>query len=355
MATIDIEAYLKHESEKVNAEIEKIVPHTINYAWVEKTFGKASYAYDVESIQKGIAEPIWNLLDRGGKRWRPALFLLALGAVGGDTKKFYHFSALPEMVHNGTLMIDDIEDNSDLRRGKPCTHLVYGVDVAINAGNAMYYLPYTLIRDAKDISPDKKLALLDIYTQEMMNVHIGQGMDILWHRGQKYGISEEEYLQMCAYKTGTLARLAARMGAVLGNGNAKQEKALGKFSETIGVAFQIQDDILNLVGEEFSKGKGVGEDIHEGKRTIMVLYALNKANEKDKKRLLEILNAHPSDEKTILEAIEIIKKYGSIEYARKRAKELVEKSWKEVESVLPESEAKSILHAFASFLINRKV
>jgi geranylgeranyl pyrophosphate synthase len=258
------------------------------------------------------------------------------------------------ITHN-TLMVDDIEDDSQLRRGQPCTHKVYGIDVAVNAGNAMYFLPYTLIRDATDMPAEKRILLANIYAQEMLNVHIGQGMDILWHRGQKYSISEDEYLQMCAYKTGTLARMAARAGALLGNGTPEQQNVLGKFSETIGVAFQIQDDLLNLVGEEFAKGKGVGEDIHEGKRTIMVLHTLQHANEKDKARLLEILNAHPSDEKTIREAISIIQKHGSMDYARKKARELVEKSWNEVEKVLPHSKAKEILHAFAEYLINRKV
>ncbi|MDZ4256898.1 MAG: polyprenyl synthetase family protein, partial [archaeon] len=178
---------------------------------------------------------------------------------------------------------------------------------------------------------------------------------IIWHKGQKYSISENEYLQMCAYKTGTLARMAARIGAALGNGTEEQQHALGKFSETIGVAFQIQDDILSLVGEEFAKGKGVGEDIHEGKRTLMVLHTLKNGSEDDKKRLLEILNAHPEDEKTIREAISIIQKYGSIEYAREKAKSLMEQSWRDVEAVLPESNAKKHLRAFAAFLINRKV
>lgn len=354
-SNIDIVEYLKEQSKLVNAEIEKIVPHQITNEWMEKTFGKPSYAYDVESIQKGIVNPIWDLLDRGGKRWRPALFLLSIEAVGGDSKKYRKFSALPEIVHNGTLMIDDIEDSSELRRGKPCTHKTFGIDIAVNAGNAMYYLPYPLIRDANDIPAEKKLQLIDIYTQEMMNIHVGQGMDILWHRGQKYDISEKEYLQMCAYKTGTLARMAARMGAVLGGGTPEQQKALGKFTETVGVAFQIQDDILNLVGEEFGKGKGVGEDIHEGKRTIMVLHTLKNASEEDKKRLLEILNAHPEDQETIQEAIEIIKKYNSIEYAKAKAKELVEESWKELEPVLINSNAKNILQAFAEYLISRSV
>lgn len=160
---------------------------------------------------------------------------------------------------------------------------------------------------------------------------------------------------MCAYKTGVLARASTKLGGILGNGSEKQIEKLGKFGESVGVAFQIQDDILNLVGEEFGKGKGVGEDIHEGKRTIMVLHTLKNASEEDKKRLLEILNTHPEDQETIQEAIEIIKKNHSIEYAKAKAKELVEESWKELEPVLINSNAKNILQAFAEYLISRSV
>lgn len=353
--TIDIEAYLTEKSKEINQTMDRIMPHQITIQWLEKTFGNPSYGYDLESLQKSIADPMWDLLDRGGKRWRPALFLLSLEAVGGDPKKYFDYVVIPEIIHNGSLIVDDIEDNSELRRGKPCLHKIYGVDVAINAGNAMYFMPNVMVMKDKTTTDKQKLEILDLITNELLRVHAGQGLDIWWHRGKKYTILEKEYLQMCAYKTGTLARLAAKLGGILGKGKPEQIEKLGRFAETIGVAFQIQDDILNLVGEEFAKGKGVGEDIHEGKRTIMVLHTLNKANEKDKKRLLEILNQHPEDQKTIQEAIKIIQKYDGIEYGRKRAKELVEKSWKDVDGVLPESHAKNVLRAFADYLINRKI
>ncbi len=352
---IDITEYLSQQSAAVNAAIEKLVPHKINQEWLEHTFGKPSYGYDVESIQKALIDPMWELLDRGGKRWRPALFLLSLEAVGGDAKKYFHYTALPEIVHNGTLVADDVEDSSELRRGKPCIHHLFGVDVAVNLSSAMYFFPFAIISRDSTLDAHAKNKLNELVTFELLRCHAGQGLDIWWHRGKKYEISEKEYLQMCAYKTGTLARLSARMGAILGKGTPQQEEALGRFAETIGVAFQIQDDILNLVGEEFSKGKGVGEDIHEGKRTIMVLHTLQKATEKDKKRLLEILNAHPDDEKTIMEAIGIIQKYDSIAYAKAKAKELIEASWKEVDGTLPASHAKKVLHAFAHYLINRDI
>ncbi len=354
-ASINIEKYLKDHSQSIDREIEKIIPRRINFQWLKKVYGEPSYAYDVESIQKALVDPIWDLLNRGGKRWRPILMLLSNEAVGGNPEKVRTFAGVLELIHNGTLMIDDVEDSSELRREKPCTYKLFGVDIAVNAGNAMYYYPYSILQQDKTLSDSVKLKLHELVALEMIRLHAGQGMDILWHRGQKYDIKEDEYLQMCSYKTGILARMATKMGAILGNGTSEQVTKLGRFGESIGVAFQIQDDILNLVGEEFAKGKGVGEDIHEGKRTIMVLHTLNKANEHDQKRLLDILNSHPSDEKTIREAITIIEKHGSMDYARKRAKELVEESWKDVEKVLPESEAKSTLRAFAEFLIHRKV
>jgi geranylgeranyl pyrophosphate synthase len=212
----------------------------------------------------------------------------------------------------------------------------------------LYNNPYKLDDHTLD-------AIWNLYGQEMLRVSAGQAMDIWWHRGHKYDVSENEYLQMCAYKTGVLARFATRLGAILGKGTAKQVEALGKFGETIGVAFQIQDDILNLVGEEFQKGKGIGEDIHEGKRTLIALHALRNLPKKDSARLLEILNAHPEDEATIREAIALVEKTKSIEYARKKANELVKDAWQKVEKTLPASDAKKTLKDFADYLVEREI
>jgi geranylgeranyl pyrophosphate synthase len=199
------------------------------------------------------------------------------------------------------------------------------------------------------------LKIYDLYSEEMLRVSVGQGMDIYWHKGKKFDVSEQQYLQMCLCKTGVLARFATKLGAILGKANEKQIDAFAHFGESIGIAFQIQDDILNLVGEEFQKGKGIGEDIHEGKRTIMVLHALKKASEEDKKRLVEILDSHPSDEATIREAIEIIQKYNGIDYARTQAKIIVRNAWKGIDKVLKPSKAKEKLKAFADYLIEREI
>lgn len=316
--------------------------------------GQPHYAYDIESATKSIADPIWDILDRGGKRWRPVLLLLIAEALGSSSTEVTDLVALCEVIHNGTLVVDDIEDDSKVRRGKPCVHLTFGVDVAINAGNAMYYLPTVIFRQLRGRVPaDLLLDAYEAYCREMINLHFGQGFDIWWHNGKKRP-TVEEYLQMCAYKTGTLARLSARLSALFARGTPQQVEALSKFAESIGVGFQVQDDILNLVGARLAKTKGqYGEDIHEGKRTLMVLHCLDTAPAEDAKRLEEILNQHPTDQAIIDEAIAIIEKHGSIEYARSRARELVSEAWKQVQQVLPPSSAKEKLQAFAEFLVER--
>lgn len=356
MANVDIKKLLESRRDEIDAKIREFIPEKLDTASLQRTCGKPRYAYDVETASKAVNEPIWDLLSRGGKRWRPVLFLLSHEAFGGDSKKVMDFVVIPEVVHNGTLMVDDCEDSSELRRGKPCIHKIYGVDVAINAGNAMYYLPLLSLMKNRDKFPkETMLKAYEIYSQEMINLSYGQGMDIWWHKGNKYDVSEDEYLQMCAYKTGTLARMSAKLGALFAGANDKQLEAIGKFAESVGVTFQIQDDVLNLVGEEFGKGKGVGEDIHEGKRTLMVIHALKNAAKRDAERLRQILLMHPSEQKVIDEAIQIVKKSGSIEYAKKRARDLLTEAWKELEPLVKPSPAKGALQALADYLIQREI
>ena len=357
---MDIGNYLKEKSKQIDQVIEKWVPRQYDKESLERTLGPPSFSYNIEAANKAIAEPIWDLLDRGGKRWRPALMLMVCEALGGDPEKFIDWVAIPELVHNGTLMVDDIEDSSELRRGKPCTHKIFGEDVAINAGNAMYYLPLqVMLRARGKLSDSQLLAAHAIYTQEMINLSFGQAMDISWHKGiaDANNLTEDEYLQMCAYKTGTLARMSAKLGAVLAGADEATIEKVGRLAERIGLAFQIQDDALNLTatsGENQFVKDYISEDIHEGKRTLMVIHALSEASSDDKKRLLEILVMHTRDANLINEAIEIMKKYGAIDYAKQRSQELVLEAWKEIDGLFKPSEAKDAIKALVEFAAERK-
>jgi len=356
---LDIEKFLEERANLIDKVIEKYIPRTFAKNAVLFRSNPPKYAYNLETLDKAVAEPIWEFLDRGGKRWRPSLFLLICKALGKNPEDFVDFAIIPEVIHNGTLMVDDIEDASEYRRGKPCTYKIYGLDIAINAGNAMYYLPLlSLIENREKVSAEKLCRIYEIYVQEMINLSLGQAMDIAWHRGLANAdeIGEKDYLQMCAYKTGTLARMAAKIASVLANANEELVEKLGRFAESIGIAFQMQDDILDLTGKDFAEKKGGhGKDITEGKRTLIVIHTLKVADAKNKRRLIEILNMHTSDQKFIDEAIKIIEKCGSIDYAKNFARKIVEENWAEVEKLLPASDAKGKLNAFAKFLIERKI
>ncbi len=356
---MDIETFLGEKATLIDKAIEKYVPRAFLKNSVIFKISPPRYAYNLETLNKAIAEPIWEFLDRGGKRWRPALFLLICEALGKNPDEFVDFAIIPEVIHNGTLMVDDIEDTSELRRGKPCTYRIYGLDIAINAGNAMYYLPLLPLIEKKDgVSAEKLSRVYEIHVQEMINLSLGQAMDIAWHRGLANAdkISEKDYLQMCAYKTGTLARMSAKIAAVLSGADEKLEEKLGHFAESIGVAFQMQDDVLDLTSKKFEKGKGGrGQDITEGKRSLIVIHTLAVVDTKNKHRLIQILNMHSSDQKLRDEAIAIMQKCGSIEHVKQFARKVVAKSWSEVEKLLPETDGKEKLKAFADFLIERKI
>jgi geranylgeranyl diphosphate synthase type I len=355
----DIEKLLEEKAHFINKTIEKYVPRKYNKKSLVFTLGPPRYEYSEETINKAISEPMWEFLDRGGKRWRPSLFLLICEALGKVPEELVDFAIIPEIVHNGLLMIDDIEDSSELRRGKPCTYRLFGLDIAINVANEMFYLPLLpLIKNRNKIPKEKIIKIYEIYVQEMINVGFGQAMDIAWHRGLADAdkVTWEQYAQMCVYKTGTIARMAAKMAAVLSDADDELVERLGRFAESIGVAFQIQDDVLDLVGEKFAEGKGgIGRDITEGKRSLIVINTLEKATYRDEKRLLEILNMHTSDQKLIDEAIAIVSKYGSIRYAKEFARNLVANSWKEIDSLISPSDAKEKLRTFANYLIERKI
>jgi geranylgeranyl pyrophosphate synthase len=354
-----IEEYLEKKKPEIDKLIEKYLPRKATKKWLDFAFGKPSYFYSQKAAQEVLIEPVYEFLDRGGKRWRPVLFLLLTEALGGDIRKVKDFLIIPELAHDGSIITDDVEDQGELRRGEPCLHILFGTDIAVNAGNFLYFLPLTaLIKNKDKFKPEILAKAYEAYAQDMINIHLGQGTDIYWHKGKARKINQKEYLQMCAFKTGCLSRLAAKLAVILSGKKDELAERIGRMAEAIGVAFQIQDDILDLSleGKERKKfGKSFGNDIKEGKRTLVVIHTLRKASQRDKKRLLRILNKHTDNLREREEAIKIIKKYGSIDYARKVAKRIIKDSWRDTGKLLPKSKAKIKLEEFINYLIERKV
>ena len=349
--------------EKLKPEIDKIIkkylPKKITEKWLELTFGRPRYSFDLKAVQGALIKPIWNFLNRGGKRWRPVLFLLITEAIGGDIERVKDFVVIPELIHEGTIIVDDLEDQGELRRGKPCLHKIFGEDIAMNAGNFIYFLPLlALAKNKNKFKSEVLVRAYETYIQEMINIGLGQGTDIYWHKGKAKKITEKEYLQMCAFKTGCLSRMAAKLAVILSGGQDELAERLGQVAEAMGVAFQIQDDILDITSagpERKGFGKSFGNDIKEGKRSLMVIHTLEKATKKDKKRLIELLDKHTDDLEERKAALKIIKKYDSIEYAKKVAKKIMREAWEGADRVLKPSLAKKRLKEFVNYLIERKI
>jgi geranylgeranyl pyrophosphate synthase len=355
---LNVEGFLAEKAVLIDKTIEKYIPRVFSKNAVVFKANPPDYAYNLEPLNKAIADPIWEFLDRGGKRWRPALFLLICEVLSKNPNDFVDFAIIPEVIHNGTLIVDDIEDSSELRREKPCTYKIYGLDISINAGNAMYYLPLLPLLEKKEqISAQKAQRIYEIYVEEMISLSLGQAMDIAWHRGLANAnkLDEKDYLQMCACKTGTLARMSARIAAVLTDAGDELIDRLGRLAESVGIAFQMHDDTLDLTSAEFEKKKGGrGQDITEGKRSLIVIHTLKVADAQDRKRLVEILDKHTSNQELRDEAIALMMKYGSIEYVEQFARKIVEDSWRRVEELLPDSNRKDELKSFIEFLVRRE-
>ena len=292
---------------------------------------------------------IWDLLDRGGKRFRPAMCIISCEAVGGKAKYALPAAAGIEMLHNATLLHDDIEDNSDERRGKGCIHKIYGVPLAINAGDVLYfsaYLPLVKLKSEK---------AREILAKSFVEIGEGQAYDIGWVEKEKWDISEKGYTDMVAKKTGALIGASSSAGAYIGGATEKTARILYNYGKAIGAAFQIQDDVLNLIGDVKKYGKEIGGDISEGKRTLIIINTLQNASKKDRNNLIKILSSHTKNKKKIIEAIDIIKRYDGIDYALDYANKLVKKAKQDLKRAkLKKNKSTEILFAFADFFINRE-
>jgi geranylgeranyl pyrophosphate synthase len=352
----EIAGFIKKRAELVDLQLKEYLKTNASDKYISTLIGKSSYRYDSAAIDKALLDPAWYLMNLGGKRLRPVLMLLVIEALGKNPDDFVEFSIIPEIIHNGTLVHDDIEDSSTMRRGAQSVHVKYGLDVALNLGDFLFYFPVVALLESKKLNARTKNAIFSIYTRDMLRLGIGQATELAWHNQlvDPSQVTEDNYLQMAFDKTGALTGMAARMGAVLAGANKSTVNALGRFGATIGVAFQLQDDLLNLKESMVSKNKGgIGEDIREGKITLAVIYTLKNANEEDKRALSEILRPHTASIDGINRAVEIMQRYGAENYMDKVKDRLINDAWKDLDKYVPESGAKKKLKGMLEFLITR--
>jgi geranylgeranyl diphosphate synthase type I len=301
-----------------------------------------------------IREPkqLWDAIRwlplAGGKRLRPILALVACEAVGGKSSKAISFAIAIELLHNFTLVHDDIVDRASQRRGVQTVHLRYGESTAIFAGDALLAKAIEVTTQAQ--SSPKIIVQLTYKLAEVTSI-LCEGQEIDIEFGIKTEASLEQYLELIRRKTAVLFQLACEGGALIGNASQKALQSLSNYGLNLGMAFQIVDDCLDLIGVK--TGKPPGADIREGKKTLPIIHALQNASAQDKAELLKILEKRNARQKEINHAIDILKHTNSIDWAFKLAQEKIEKAISFL-TPLTQSASKQVLIDLPHFILKRR-
>ena len=291
------------------------------------------------------------LTKAGGKMLRPALSLITAEAVGGQKENALKAGSAIELIHTFSLIHDDIMDDDDMRRGMPSVHKVWGEDVAILAGDTLFSKAFeTIINSNQELtSPAQINNALATVADACVKICEGQALDMGFE--DRFDVTEDEYMEKKKKKTGALIAAATKVGAIMGGASDEVIDAMYEYGRLIGLAFQIQDDYLDLASDEETLGKPIGSDIGKGKMTIIAINGLSSAGD-DSEKLLEILKDENNSQADIDLAIEILTKCGAIEYARNLAQDSVNQA-KEVLEILPDSSSKQVLSDIADFVLER--
>lgn len=363
----DIDSFFSAVGAEVRARLAQVLPLEPAASDVAAWAGRSDAARSLEVVRgvdaklltDHLARPIREMTDRGGKAWRSYAALSCIDVVGGDSRRFLHWLAIPELLHVGSLIVDDVEDQSRIRRGGPACHVSFGEPCAINAGTAAYFLAEPpLDRDA--LSDSDKLRIYRLYFEAMRAGHAGQALDLAGcqqaaalaaETGQTEAL-ESHVLAVHRLKTAVPAGTLARIGAVLGGGSGAQVEALGNFFEALGLAFQIMDDVLNLRGFEGGL-KERGEDVRQGKLTLPIVKGFARMPAPERRWLWATLQAKPEDPALVEQVIEELESAGALDECVSSARAIVELSWSELDPLLADSQYKLIFRAFSAFVLDR--
>ena len=300
---------------------------------------------------KGLYEPIAYELDLGGKRVRPVLMLMGYNLYREDVDTILPQAAGLETYHNHTLLHDDVMDHADMRRGKPTVHNVWDENTAILSGDAMLILAYRLMAQCP---ADKLPQVLGIFTETTMEICEGQQWDMEFEK--RMDVKVDEYVEMIRLKTSVLLAAALKIGACLAGAPEEDARKLYDFGVKMGLAFQLQDDWLDVYGDPKVFGKNIGGDILCNKKTYMLITALQQADDAQRAELegwLSATNCEPAEK--IAAVTRLYNKVGVGERCMERVEAYYNEGLAVLDSVALPAERKQVLKEFACSLMNRKV
>ncbi len=299
-----------------------------------------------------LYEPLLRYSENGGKRHRPLICFAACIAVGGDPVRATSAAAAIEHFHTAALIHDDIADEAELRRGQPCIHLAEGMGLAINMGDLGLSLVNGTVMHDSSLDDATKVRVVTELIEMTRRTIEGQALDIGWARDGRYDVTPEDYLIMATHKTAHYSgAVPLAIGAIVGGGTDAQVEALRNYGLDTGLAFQIQDDLLNLIGTEEATKKDFRSDITEGKRTLVVVHALQHSTKRD--RLVEILSSKEKDRSVLDEAVGIMEESGSIAYARNYAENLTSIAKNRLLDMVDPSPARDMLVSMGDWFVKR--
>ncbi len=295
-----------------------------------------------------IYEPSRYILDAGGKRMRPMLVLLASKAVGGNPIQALPAAVALEIVHTFTLVHDDIMDHAPSRRGRQTIHKKWDINVAILVGDELLALAYRTLLRTKN---NRIHRIAQVFTEGVVEVCEGQGYDKEFEFRQKVTI--DDYSMMITKKTGKLISAATEMGGLIGGGSFSHVSALRKFGEHLGRAFQIQDDLLDITGNEKTFGKKIGGDLVEGKKTYLLLTAMKYVRGKDKELLIKTIKEHGVSRKLIPAIKKVYEKNNILTLTQKAVEKEISYALRQL-NVLPRTDGCDLLKEYALCMAERK-
>lgn len=284
------------------------------------------------------------IIRQKGKKIRPLLVLLSAKVAGGVTDRSYRGAVLVELLHTATLVHDDVVDNADKRRGVWSINALFKNKVAVLMGDYLLSRGLLIAMESKDYD------ILEVITNTVKRMSEGELLQI--QKTRKLNIDEETYFKVISDKTASLLETCCEIGAMSATDNSDYHNAMKHFGQSIGVAFQIKDDILDYEGTVKMIGKPVGGDIKEKKLTLPLIYSLNNVSTKEASRIRKIIK-NGSNKQNVKDVIQFVRENGGINYALERAKSYSDKA-KEALSILPDSQSKIALEALVEFVIDRK-
>lgn len=301
-----------------------------------------------------LYDPVRYTLSLGGKRIRPYFTLAGCGLCGGEPQQAIPAALAIELLHNFTLLHDDIMDQADTRRGHPSVHVKWSRSTAILSGDAMYAWAFKQLQQyghRAEISRRQYTRIMDTFMDSVVQVCEGQAVDLEFE--ERSSVSVDEYLEMIRGKTAALISAAFRMGGLAAGADDRQTDLLGELGEEIGIAFQIQDDLLDSVADPEKFGKRRGGDIAESKKTYLSILSLERSEGDRREQLRDLLQGDRKTDETIDRVIDIYRKLGILDETRREVDRRYRRATDLLEAFDP-SESRDDLHRFLQHLNNRE-